>query len=391
MLKKFWFQTHWLLGISAGLVLAIMGLSGAALSYEDAILAALNPDILRVEPQTQAQAQAQALTPPQLARVAQSLRPQARLQSLTVFADPARSARVMFAGRDPAARRGEILYLNPYDGRLAGSEAQLRGHELLHVFEDVHRRLAAGAVGKALTGASTLILLVLVLSGLYLRWPRRAVSWRSWLRLDVLWNGRALWWNLHAVVGTFVLPLYLLAAATGLFWSYDWYRGALFAMTGESPPQRPGAGGEGPRADRREGAPRQPVQAPNLDAAWAAFQRETSGYQQVSFNPPARPGEALQLSYLDVNAPHERASSRLKLSASGEVLERQPYAQKSGGGKLIASIFPLHAGSFFGEAGRLLMALASLLMPLFFITGWVLYLERRGRQRRAALRAAQMV
>jgi len=49
----------------------------------------------------------------------------------------------------------------------------------------------------------------------------------------------------------------------------------------------------------------------------------------------------------------------------------------------MASIFPLHAGSFFGLPGLILMMLASLLMPLFAITGWMLYLDRRKKKRSA--------
>lgn len=35
MFKNVLFQLHWLLGITAGAVLAVMGLSGAVLSFED--------------------------------------------------------------------------------------------------------------------------------------------------------------------------------------------------------------------------------------------------------------------------------------------------------------------------------------------------------------------
>ena len=45
------------------------------------------------------------------------------------------------------------------------------------------------------------------------------------------------------------------------------------------------------------------------------------------------------------------------------------------------SIFVLHSGSFFGLVGLVLMMIASLLMPLFAITGWQLYLGRRAKKR----------
>ncbi len=96
-------------------------------------------------------------------------------------------------------------------------------------------------VGKQLVGASTLLCVMLALSGLYLRWPRRITNWRSWLTFDPALKGRSFLWHLHAVIGTWVLVVFLLMSLTGLYWSYDWYRNGLYAMAGV---ERPAPRGE---------------------------------------------------------------------------------------------------------------------------------------------------
>ncbi|WP_143519480.1 PepSY domain-containing protein, partial [Pseudomonas syringae] len=48
-MKKVLFQLHWFFGITAGLVLTLMGMTGALYSFEDEILDALNPNVLLVE------------------------------------------------------------------------------------------------------------------------------------------------------------------------------------------------------------------------------------------------------------------------------------------------------------------------------------------------------
>jgi len=48
---------------------------------------------------------------------------------------------------------------------------------------------------------------------------------------------------------------------------------------------------------------------------------------------------------------------------------------------LLTSVYALHVGSYFGLVGRILLTLASLTMPLFFVTGWLLYLDRRRKKR----------
>ena len=49
VLKKTLFQLHWFFGISAGLILALMGITGATVSFQDEILRVLNPSVLQVD------------------------------------------------------------------------------------------------------------------------------------------------------------------------------------------------------------------------------------------------------------------------------------------------------------------------------------------------------
>ena len=44
MHKTIWFKIHWFLGITAGVILLITGLSGAIMSFEKEILKAINKD-----------------------------------------------------------------------------------------------------------------------------------------------------------------------------------------------------------------------------------------------------------------------------------------------------------------------------------------------------------
>jgi len=49
MFKKVFFQIHWFLGITAGLILSLMGVTGAIYSYDQQILKWLNQDSYVVE------------------------------------------------------------------------------------------------------------------------------------------------------------------------------------------------------------------------------------------------------------------------------------------------------------------------------------------------------
>ncbi len=401
MLKNIWFQIHWLLGITAGIVLAIVGVTGAALSFEHDLLRWMNPGVMTVPARDGG-----ALPPAELMARVQAASPGKRIVSLTLSASPEDAARVNFAappgaGKGPGAKRGEARYLDPYTGELLGKP---RGEAFMRLMMQVHRWLAAGDTGKAIVGASTIALVVLCLSGLYLRWPRNILNWRTWLTLDFKRKGRSFLWDLHAVAGTWALLLYLLAALTGLYWSYDWYRDGLFKLTGAPRPAQQGvprqasdgAAGKatmaGTAAGQGERRSREKLPAPpaNLALAWDAFLREAGQYSTATLRLPEKAGQAVQISYLDAQPAHERATNRLLLDAqSGAVIEHERYADKPVGAKLMSSMLVLHSGSFFGLPGLILMMLASLMMPLFAISGWMLYLDRRKKKK--ALRITKAV
>lgn len=369
MLKKVWFQLHWLFGITAGLVLAVVGLTGALLSFEDEIVSLLNRGNIVPPPA------AVRLAPDALA--ARVAGPGKRIAFIMLPADIDRPARIAFAG--PGGKRGETLYLNPYSGERMATPT---GADAMRLIRELHRFLLAGPTGKSIVGASTLALLFLCLSGLYLRWPRLMRQWRSWLAFKPALKGRAFLWNLHATAGTWVLVCYLLSALTGLFWSYDWYRDAVNSLAGVS---RDRAGDGPPRGERgdRRASPRF-----DLQARWPAIAAEVGSYQSMILRLPSKPGQPLQVSYQRAGAAHERAFDVLKFDpASGALLSRENYADKPAGAQLVASVLPLHTGAYFGLPGRLILMLSSLAMPLFAITGWMLYLDRRRKKKQVAAAA----
>ncbi|MDE1567161.1 sulfite reductase flavoprotein subunit alpha [Aquabacter sediminis] len=433
MLKALWFQTHWLLGITAGIVLAIVGVTGGLLSFEGEILRALNPGVMTVDARPGG-----PLPPAALLDKIRADAPDRTITALTVYADPESAARVTFAPLPggTGGPRGEMRYVNPYDGRLLGAVA---GQDTFRFIMQIHRWLAAGDVGKHIVGASTIALIVLSLSGLYLRWPRRPLQWRSWFHLNLNRSGRSLLWELHSVIGTWVLPFYLLASLTGLYWSYDWYRNALFDITGtprpaqqgprpgppqaaqaQSPSQGPNQGpnqgqgqsqsatgpsvqgqGAGPASAERQPAPDRPrpsamgqasgrPAAAALDIArlWAVFEREAGAYSTATLRLP-QGNQPLTITYQLPNPTHERANNTLVLDATGAVRQHRKFDELPLGQHLMGSIFPLHAGSYFGMPGLILMMIASLLMPLFAVTGWMLYLDRRKKKGQARKAAAE--
>ena len=263
MLRRVLFRLHWLIGLSASVVLAIVGATGALMAYEDELLRALNPGVLTLPARS-----GPAPTLPQVAAQARAAMPQRPVTFITAASDPTEPWRVWYAwppGKRGGSSRGELRYIDAGTGTLL---PEARGQRFFATVKLLHRTLLADEVGKQIVGASTIALVVMALSGLYLRWPKRVANWRSWLMIRWSRAGRIRWWDVHTVIGTLVLPLYLLAAFSGLYWAYDWYRDGLQRLAGMPVTVK---------AKPMEG-PRQPLADAAIERTWNAFLANASNY-----------------------------------------------------------------------------------------------------------------
>ena len=372
--KQVWFQLHWFIGITAGTVLAIIGLSGATLAFKDELLDVMNPGVRHVTVETRA-----PLTPAQLSSIAGAEHGQ-RVASITVYAQAGAAPRLFFAPRN-GQRRGESIYAHPYTG---ATQPALTGAEFFEWTESLHRWLLLPRdPGRQVAGALALCLLGLALSGLYLRWPRRPLDWRTWLTFDPALKGRSFLWNLHAVAGTWCLVVYVALTLTGIYWSYDVVRDNIDAWAGKPPRMA--------QAPAKKGGGKEQAPAVDISLAWTRFQQHAAGWTLASVRLPTRAGEAVQFTWLAGDAPHERARSRMSiLPADGTVTENEPYSQQGLGARLVNIISPLHMGTYFGLPGRIIVTLASLGLPLFAVTGWMLYLGRRKAKRAVQAQRAML-
>lgn len=379
MFKKVVFQLHWFFGITAGLVLSIMGVTGALYSFEGEIMRALNPDTLRVQVREEGM-----LVPAELVAKIEA----ATSDKITRLWVDARGddAALVFLTPPPGERRGPVRYFDPYTGELLGEPT---GQGFFQFILQLHRWLAMGDFGGQLTGASTLALIFFCFSGIYLRWPRQAASWRAWLTFDWAKKGRGFNWDLHAVAGTWALLFYLCVALTGLFWSYDWYREGLNRLLSDAPAAQQQKRGEG-RGPGGRGELSGPPPQVDYQAVWNGLQQAAGPHMVAwSLRLPPVDGQPGSVAYLREGAEHVRAFNQLQIDLkTGAVSQHQLYDDLSFKAQLLASVYALHVGEYFGLTGRILMMLASAAMPLFFITGWLLYLDRRRKKK--AVQAARL-
>ena len=111
------------------------------------------------------------------------------------------------------------VFINPYTGQVLGEQdAKLN---LQAVARALHGELMIGTLGDRLVELAAGWGVVLVVSGLYLWWPRgQSAAGILWPRLNR--RGRLLWRDLHAVTGFWGAALLLFMLISGMTWTGFW-------------------------------------------------------------------------------------------------------------------------------------------------------------------------
>ena len=111
------------------------------------------------------------------------------------------------------------VFINPYTGQVLGEQdAKLN---LQAVARALHGELMIGTLGDRLVELAAGWGVVLVVSGLYLWWPRgQSAAGILWPRLNR--RGRLLWRDFHAVTGFWGAALLLFMLISGMTWTGFW-------------------------------------------------------------------------------------------------------------------------------------------------------------------------
>ncbi|MDA9401465.1 PepSY-associated TM helix domain-containing protein [Bradyrhizobium sp. CCBAU 45389] len=373
-------QVHSIAGLVLALLLALIALTGAVMSFEDEIVDHLNAGIMHVAPR-----ETPALMPDELVARLKAGQDFGQVSAVMLSSDPAAAVRVRFA-RDEQGARPASLYVDPYDARVLGPP---RGEEFFATVRRLHRWLLvpgdAKGWGRQVTGVAALGLIVMLISGLVLRWPRRARSVKMWLKPNLGLSGRGLHRSLHAVIGTWVLPVYLVMTLTGLWYSFDWYKDGVVWLLARpevsAAKMQPKMSAKTPRASARS----EPVQPIGFDQAWATFRREEGdGFAKALLTLPPSPGTVIRIRSWGKDSTLDTTRDEFRIDAvSGQLVSAERYADKTFGEKIIANVLDIHRGAILGWPGKLAFMIAAALMPLFSVTGILLYLSRRKLRRPA--------
>ena len=394
---------HFYAGLLVAPLLVILAVTGAIYLFNDELNDAIYPE-LRFAPERTA-----TLPPGRLIDNALAAVPGVATR-IDMPADPRRTAQVFVT-----PRHGEPLrvFVDPGSGRVLGSyvySATLVG------FADVmHGSLMIGTLGDRIVELAACWALVLIATGLYLWWPRRAQKIAGAIAPRLQAKGRVFWRDLHAVTGFYTAAFIAFLVLTGLPWAGLWGDGlnrvantlgvgypaayrthgapanaiTMKSAVGEAPwtlenaplpVSRPAPAAGDPHAGHtgHDAMPASPLpldtSSVTVDQVAALLAGHGLGGDYRLSLPQGADGVYTAYTYPD----RPQGQRTLHLDRySGQLLAEVDYADYGWVAKAVELGVALHMGNYFGVANQIVMLLACVGVVALVITGAIMWWSRR--------------
>ena len=292
-------------------------------------------------------------------------------------------------------------FINPYTGVVLGDQDATLN--LQAIARALHGELMIGTVGDRLVELAAGWGIVLVVSGLYLWWPRGKMgAGILWPRLNA--RGRLFWRDLHGVLGFWGSAFLLFMLLSGMTWTGLW--GKQFASVWNTFPAALFA--DVPKSDKQAGdlnhANRQTVpwaleNTPMPQSGAHAEHMAHDSHMQMPAAPlislqqvvdlatthPVEPGYSITFPTTDtgvftvaVFADDPRNDATLHIDQyTGQVLAKVGWKDYGAVARATEAGVMLHEGKMFGAFNQTVILLVCLMILLGSVSGLVMWWKRR--------------
>jgi len=319
-------------------------------------------------------------------RAALAALPGATLQSLELPETSSSATRVIVGDHGLSTR----VYVHP--GTLQILKIVPEDDRLENVVFKLHGELLMGDTGSIVVELAASWAIVMIVTGLYLWWPRRATGLAGVVYPRLSAGGRTFWRDLHAVTGLWVSFFTLFILLSGLPWAKSWgaYLQEIRTVTGTAvakqdwPSGSPENKGSAAMAmDDMAGMPGmamgKPVASQSLD--FAALDRVAASVIPLNLAPPVlvSPPEAADGPWTAKSDAQNRIlRSDITLDgATGQMLSRVDFGQRQLVDRIVGVGVAAHEGHLFGWLNQLVSLSTALGLIAVCTSAIVMWWRRR--------------
>ncbi|WP_127129185.1 PepSY-associated TM helix domain-containing protein [Pseudoflavitalea rhizosphaerae] len=367
-LKKLVGKLHLWLGLASGLVVFIIAITGCIYAFQ-AEISDLSQPYRFVEKSDKPQ-----LTPSQFKAIADSVLPGKHPHSINYDTREGRAAAIIFYSPDPEYYYS--VYVNQYTGEVLKVKDMLHGDFFRFILDGHFYLWLPDAIGQPVVAWSTVVFVVMMISGVFLWWPRNRAARKQRFKVKFNASWKRVNYDIHNVLGFYMSWVAIILAVTGLVWGFQWFAKTLYAVTGG---EKTYEFYEPHSADKNIATytptaavdviyEKMKAEYPTAEMFEVHYPETDSSSLGVAINPDADTYWKSDYRYFDQYTLKEievtHIYGKFKDAHAADKLARMNY--------------DLHTGAVWGLPGKILMFCASLIAASLPVTGFLLW---RGRHR----------
>ena len=364
--KKIIGKIHLWLGLSSGLVVFIVSITGCIYAFQVEI-----QDLIQSYRYIKIENKA-VLAPSRIKAIVEKALPDKQIHSIT-YERKGRAAIATIFHFEPSYYY--LVYVNPYSGQVL--KIKDMDSDFFRIVLDGHYYLwLPPAIGQPIVAYATLIFVILMITGLILWWPKNKSAAKQ--RFSIKWNAkwRRVNYDLHNVLGFYMTWVVIIIALTGLVWGLQWFSKAYYWTF---------SGGKQmveyyePNSDTTQVALSSTL--PPIDRIWKKIVAETPEAKTIEVHPPETSKSTIvtaTTTNTDTYWQHDYRYFDQYTFKEVEVTSQYGRLKNlSAADKLMRMNYDIHVGAILGFPGKLLAFFASLIAASLPITGIYIWWGRK--------------
>jgi uncharacterized iron-regulated membrane protein len=355
---------HLWLGLTSGLVVFIVALTGAMYVFEEEGREAFQHHYYHI-PATDAP----RVAVDRMVDTFTAHYPKDKITSIR-FKETKDAAFVFFT-------EDRLVSIDPTTAQIIG--VREKNKDFFTVIQKIHTELYLGEVGKQIVKWNVLIFFIMCLSGLILWLPKQWKFFRQASRVN--WktkNRKRLIWDLHSVFGFYALLVLFIISLTGLFWTFDTVKNmASLATTGKT----------FRKEEKMSIKPTGRFYQFSLQDAYAASEQSRPGAAETFITPSTKKEAVIKVIKRYPYSLLRKQNTLYYNANSGKLVAAELYDQYNGYDKVARANFDLHTGRIhaLGIGSKIIYFLVALIAASLPITGFLVWWGRQ-KKNKAAIR-----
>ena len=387
--KKWTGKLHLWFGLSIGLIIFIVSITGTLFVFKDEVENFTRKDVIYHNEQNIAQIQILPIRVLEKAVDAQ-LKEKYKIHWVNVPIDKKMSYQFYWYEHNTEAWNYfdefpiyKVAYVNPYTGKVLRTYDEKNG--FFSIVKSIHWSfLLKQDWGKYVVGIPVIIFVIMLISGIILWWPKNKSARKQ--RFSFKWKNIKNWkrknYDLHNILGFYSSIFALIFSITGLFYAFFVVQAMIYFVF---------SGGNTVYPDFSHITTKAPIEQRNettLDKVIHTVQAKypnSFGFAIDLGHPHMddheHPNFSVFVKHLSYS--YHKNSSLIFDENSGELLHTYNHEDKNFGEKTVAANYDIHVGSILGLPTKIIAFIVSLICASLPVTGFLIWWGRRKKTKKA--------